>query len=105
MWFAWNRDDRIARRDQRCNERDEAQQRRVVRATDTDDTDRLVHREGHAANRDVMHCAVPLVRPGAVGEEAPDTCLDLAICIALRCAGHQRDASSKLGTTRVEISA
>src|SRR6266516_1849422 len=42
----------------------------LLGAGDAQDADRLVHGERHAPDRDVVHGAVVLVRPGGVAEKA-----------------------------------
>ena len=70
MRFRRDRDHRVAGGERRGDERHKAKQRRLLGAGDPQDANRLVHGECHAADRDMVHGAVVLVRPRGIAEEA-----------------------------------
>src|SRR5919109_3046700 len=96
VWLRRDRDCRISHRDRGGNERHKAEQRMLIGTRDADDANRLVHREGNAANRHVMYGAVVFVRPRRVGKEPRDRDVDFARCFVLTAADLLRDAPRKL---------
>src|SRR5262249_36157986 len=69
----WNCDDRIAGSQHRHDQRQKAEQWRVMRTNDADRSKRLIHGQRDIAEWRVVNCAVELVRPCRVGENALDT--------------------------------
>src|SRR5262249_6985650 len=76
--FRGNGDDGIAGRDQGQHKREESKQRILVRADDTDSSERLVHGHRSVAEWRIVHRAIELVGPARVREKALDAFLDFA---------------------------
>src|SRR2546422_4975378 len=81
---------RVAEGDRRCHQRYETEQRKIVRGGDTEHAHRLVHRERDAADRGVVHRAVPLVGPGRVREQPRDAGIHFFLSHASREFGGAR---------------
>ena len=82
-----NGDHAVAHRDRRQDERDEADQRRLVGADDSHHAPRLVHRQRDEARLGRVHRAVVLVGEARVIEGAPHGGLDFGARLARRRAG------------------
>jgi CheY-like chemotaxis protein len=80
-----HRDDAVPGGEQWRDQRHEPQQRIRIRAENPDDSDRLVHRQGHSAQRDIVHRAVVLVGPCRVREQPRDRRVDLTRRGLARC--------------------
>ena len=80
-----NGDDAIAHRDRRHDQRDEGEQRRLVRADDAHDAPRLVHRQRDEARARRVHGAVELV--GLAGVDRTARRIDASTSASRRARG------------------
>ena len=81
-------DYRISSGNQRQHQREKSEQRRIVRADDSDGADGFVHGDGNIAERRIVNSAIEFVGPRSVGKQSFDARLHFRRC--LLCSDRRR---------------